>query len=233
MMQHEKKSVPLAVLVLACLAMVPAMGQEGPYYDAITAWNDDNDPDIDAGGDDIDAGGDDIEAAVNDALLKIARHRRDVWIRPTPDDLTANPTGATEVTWKVSDTLEVPKKAGGRLYASGHGNPFGDTASGQQALGNFGATTVLARANDADLTWPVIRYIGHPDLEANRAFLAPWVQRVAAWIKDGIQPYVFMHMPDNGHAVALASLWTELLREKLPELEPLPVHVATPQIGLF
>lgn len=80
---------------------------------------------------------------------------------------------------------------------------------------------------------PVIRYIGHPDLETNRAFLAPWVQRVAAWVAAGTQPYVFMHMPDNGHAVALASLWTELLREKLPELEPLPVNVSTPQIGLF
>lgn len=80
---------------------------------------------------------------------------------------------------------------------------------------------------------PVIRYIGHPDLETNRTFLAPWVDRVAAWIEAGIQPYVFMHMPDNGHAVELAALWTELLREKLPELEPLPVELSTPQIGLF
>ena len=56
---------------------------------------------------------------------------------------------------------------------------------------------------------------------------------MAAWIEAGIQPYVFMHMPDNGHAVELAALWTELLREKLPELEALPVELTTPQIGLF
>ena len=59
------------------------------------------------------------------------------------------------------------------------------------------------------------------------------VDRVAAWIEAGIQPYVFMHMPDNGHAVELAALWTELLREKIPELEALPVELTTPQIGLF
>jgi len=80
---------------------------------------------------------------------------------------------------------------------------------------------------------PVIRFIGHPDLDANRPFLAPWVERVARWIETGIRPYVFMHMPDNNHAIELACLWTELLQEHLPELGPLPVTTSTPQIGLF
>jgi len=80
---------------------------------------------------------------------------------------------------------------------------------------------------------PVIRYIGHPDLETNRDFLAPWVTRVKGWLESGVQPYVFMHMPDNAHAVALAELWTELLRAQLPSLEPLPVDVPKPQLGLF
>ncbi|MDP4547114.1 DUF72 domain-containing protein [Marinobacter sp. MDS2] len=80
---------------------------------------------------------------------------------------------------------------------------------------------------------PVIRYIGHPDLETNRDFLAPWVTRVKSWLESGVQPYVFMHMPDNAHAVALAELWTELLREQIPHLEPLPVEISKPQLGLF
>ncbi|MBY6033358.1 DUF72 domain-containing protein [Marinobacter daepoensis] len=80
---------------------------------------------------------------------------------------------------------------------------------------------------------PVIRYIGHPNLDENDRFLQPWVERVAAWVRGGIQPYVFMHMPDNRYAVALASRWTELLQAHLPELPPLPVDIATPQLGLF
>ncbi|WP_323751404.1 DUF72 domain-containing protein [Marinobacter sp.] len=80
---------------------------------------------------------------------------------------------------------------------------------------------------------PVIRYIGHPDLETNRSFLAPWVTRMKEWLDSGSGPYVFMHMPDNAHTIALAELWTELLREHLPELESLPVDVSEPQLGLF
>jgi len=80
---------------------------------------------------------------------------------------------------------------------------------------------------------PVIRYIGHPDLETNREFLVPWVKRVKGWLESGIRPYVFMHMPDNAHAIALAELWTEMLRKQLPNLEPLPVDVSKPQLGLF
>lgn len=80
---------------------------------------------------------------------------------------------------------------------------------------------------------PVVRYIGHPDLEANRGFLAPWVERVGTWIDEGRRPIVFMHMPDNGHALALAGLWSELLSERLPQVEPLRLNAARPQLGLF
>lgn len=79
----------------------------------------------------------------------------------------------------------------------------------------------------------VIRYIGHPDLEANREFLAPWVERTGRWIEAGQQPYVFMHMPDNGDALALAALWSELLGERLPYTEGLELTSHQPQMGLF
>lgn len=80
---------------------------------------------------------------------------------------------------------------------------------------------------------PVIRYVGHPDLLANRPFLAPWVERAACWIEAGKQPCVFIHMPDNGDALALAALWHEMLTERLPWLTPLPLGRQVSQPGLF
>ena len=79
----------------------------------------------------------------------------------------------------------------------------------------------------------LIRYIGHPDLESNRRYLAPWVERVGAWIEEGWRPFVFMHMPDNGDALSLAALWSELLNERVPEVETLPLTQKPPQLGLF
>lgn len=80
---------------------------------------------------------------------------------------------------------------------------------------------------------PVIRYIGHPDLEANRPFLAPWVERVGTWIEEGRRPFVFMHMPDKGDALSLAVLWSELLSERVPQVAALSLNEKQPQMGLF
>lgn len=79
----------------------------------------------------------------------------------------------------------------------------------------------------------VIRYIGHPDLETNRQYLAPWATRVNDWIREGQPPFVFMHMPDNGDALALAVLWNELLGEQMPEAGALRLDEKRPQLGLF
>jgi uncharacterized protein YecE (DUF72 family) len=80
---------------------------------------------------------------------------------------------------------------------------------------------------------PMIRYIGHPQLEQNPPFLAPWVERVGQWIEQGKQPYVFMHMPDNGDALALAQLWSRLLHKRLPQIAALNLAAQRPQLGLF
>lgn len=80
---------------------------------------------------------------------------------------------------------------------------------------------------------PVVRYVGHPDLQANRAFLAPWVERVANWIAAGERPYLFIHMPDNGDALALTALWHGMLAERLPGLAPLALARQVKQPGLF
>ncbi|WP_078083789.1 DUF72 domain-containing protein [Microbulbifer mangrovi] len=80
---------------------------------------------------------------------------------------------------------------------------------------------------------PVIRYIGHPDLDSNREYLAPWVERVASWIEQGVRPFVFIHMPDNGDALNLVTLWSTMLNERLPETPLLHFNEKQPQMGLF
>lgn len=80
---------------------------------------------------------------------------------------------------------------------------------------------------------PVIRFIGHPDLQANRAFLSPWVARVSGWMAAGRRPYMFIHMPDNGDALALADLWHGMLQDVMPDLAPLPLGRQVDQPGLF
>ncbi|MBB5321971.1 DUF72 domain-containing protein [Marinobacter oulmenensis] len=79
---------------------------------------------------------------------------------------------------------------------------------------------------------PVVRYIGHPDLETNRRFLQPWLQRVSDWVREGRRPFVFMHMPDNSHALSLAALWSAMLAEYLPHAPALKLE-PEPQLGLF
>ena len=80
---------------------------------------------------------------------------------------------------------------------------------------------------------PVVRYIGHPELESNRVYLAPWVERVAQWIEQGVRPFVFMHMPDNGDALNLVTLWSELLHARLTDAPVLCFNEKQPQLGLF
>jgi uncharacterized protein YecE (DUF72 family) len=49
---------------------------------------------------------------------------------------------------------------------------------------------------------PVVRLIGRTDPVATRAGWQQWVPKVADWLTAGLQPYVFVHTPDN-----MDSLW--------------------------
>lgn len=83
---------------------------------------------------------------------------------------------------------------------------------------------------------PQLRFIGGPDLAANQAFLEPWLDKVAAWIEQGLSPYVFLHTPDNQLAAAQALRFHQSLMLRLPGLAPLasaPVEPAAEQLGLL
>ncbi|MNC41190.1 hypothetical protein D3C75_899440 [compost metagenome] len=77
---------------------------------------------------------------------------------------------------------------------------------------------------------PQVRFIGHPQLEANEAFLTPWVDKVAIWIEEGRNPYIFLHTSDNRLAAALAQRFHQRLMQRLPGLAALPELPRTPEV---
>ena len=81
---------------------------------------------------------------------------------------------------------------------------------------------------------PQLRFIGGPDLQANQAFLEPWLDKVAAWIEQGLSPYVFLHTPDNHLAAAQALRFHQSLMLRLPGLPVLAeVEPEVEQLGLL
>lgn len=70
---------------------------------------------------------------------------------------------------------------------------------------------------------PQLRFVGHPQLDANDRFLAPWLDKVAGWIEQGRTPHVYLHTPDNRQAPELALRFHAQLAERLPGLAPLAV----------
>lgn len=81
---------------------------------------------------------------------------------------------------------------------------------------------------------PQLRFIGGPDLDANQAFLEPWLDKVADWIGQGLTPHVFLHTPDNHLAAAQALRFHASLGERLPGLPVLAqAEPEVEQLGLL
>lgn len=71
-------------------------------------------------------------------------------------------------------------------------------------------------------TRPFIRYIGHPDLEANQPFLEPWLDKLTLWLNEGREPYIFIHTPNNRLAPRLARQFHRMLQARCPEVGAWP-----------
>jgi uncharacterized protein YecE (DUF72 family) len=85
----------------------------------------------------------------------------------------------------------------------------------------------------ADFT--LVRYISHPQLELNQAFLEEWVGQVGQWLQQGKQVYFFVHCPVEVHSPRNARHFQQLLESQI-EVSPLPwdsVEKPPDQLSLF
>lgn len=85
---------------------------------------------------------------------------------------------------------------------------------------------------------PVLRFIGAPVIEQTPAFFEPWVAFLSDCLRQGKEPFVFVHLADNRFAPLLAKrLYCQLQAAcpSLPELERWPCERLSNngQMGLF
>jgi uncharacterized protein YecE (DUF72 family) len=65
-------------------------------------------------------------------------------------------------------------------------------------------------------TFAFVRYAGHPNIQANHAWLAPWVVRISEWLANGSDVFFFVHHPDDTFAPDLARYVCALLTQYAP-----------------
>lgn len=81
---------------------------------------------------------------------------------------------------------------------------------------------------------PLVRFIGTSDPELTAAGWGQWVTKVVQWCESGLEPYVFIHTPDNLDSPSLARRFWGEVAAVCPGLEPLPIPLeADVQLGLF
>ncbi|TYB59490.1 DUF72 domain-containing protein [Nonomuraea sp. PA05] len=80
---------------------------------------------------------------------------------------------------------------------------------------------------------PIVRYLGRDAEERTVEGWRPWVEQVTAWLREGREPTVFVHTPDNADALRLARRFHDEVRAGVPELEPLPDPMPNEPLTLF
>ncbi|MFI0481461.1 DUF72 domain-containing protein [Actinomadura sp. 9N215] len=69
---------------------------------------------------------------------------------------------------------------------------------------------------------PIVRYLGRDDTERTVEGWRFWVEKAVEWLREGRSPTVFVHTPDNADALPLARRFHGEVKDRLPELAPLP-----------
>jgi uncharacterized protein YecE (DUF72 family) len=83
---------------------------------------------------------------------------------------------------------------------------------------------------------PFVRFVGPPHVEDNLPHLDKWADVVAGWIREGREPYVFLHhAPVDYHAPRLATNFHEMLASRISvgEIPDWPIHRQQDQLTLF
>ncbi|MGW4368217.1 DUF72 domain-containing protein [Nocardia takedensis] len=91
----------------------------------------------------------------------------------------------------------------------------------------------MPRRTRALTEFPMVRYHGRDDADRTVAGWLPWVEVVAGWLREGRSPTVFVHTPDNAGALELARRFHDAVRQRVPDLVPLPEPIATEPMTLF
>lgn len=91
----------------------------------------------------------------------------------------------------------------------------------------------VPRRTRALTEYPLVRYHGRHDIAATVAGWQPWLDIVTDWLRQGRSPTVFLHTPDNAAGPELARRFHTEVRDRLPELAPLPEPIATEPMTLF
>jgi len=69
---------------------------------------------------------------------------------------------------------------------------------------------------------PFVRVIVPMHRQLGVWVLRQWVDKVALWLAQGVEPYLFFHTPDNAQAPQLAIEFYNMLRARVPAIELLP-----------
>jgi len=65
---------------------------------------------------------------------------------------------------------------------------------------------------------PMLRLVGRNNVSLADPWMDEWVPRIAKWIEDGLEPYVFLHAPNDAFAPELASRFHNKLAAKVESL---------------
>jgi uncharacterized protein YecE (DUF72 family) len=69
---------------------------------------------------------------------------------------------------------------------------------------------------------PMVRLIGRNDVNEVLEYWDEWGERIAGWIREGLQPWVFTHAPDDAYAPSLVQALHKRIQARIPELPSLP-----------
>jgi uncharacterized protein YecE (DUF72 family) len=79
----------------------------------------------------------------------------------------------------------------------------------------------------------LIRYISHPQAEANRPYLEAWVDPLTSWLRRGTSVYFFVHCPDDVYTPENIRYSQRLFEERGVPVPPLPWSGVGAQLRLL
>lgn len=91
----------------------------------------------------------------------------------------------------------------------------------------------VARRTRALTANPIVRYIGRDSVDETVEGWQYLTELVTEWLREGRSPTVFIHTPDNAEALVLARRFHDSVRDRIPQLDPLPEPLPAAPPTLF